>query len=156
MLTDAIAEGINIVSNKLTTTTTDYVADYEFSATNASGNRVAIDMYPAEKKQHQSPTELLLSALSACSSVDLVQMLKKRRKTVTALSVEAAGVRREQAPRAFVEITMTFTLTSPDVKQAEFEKMGTLAATKYCSVAATLNVEPEHRFVLLRPEAVNG
>lgn len=134
-----------------TTTTTHYIDEREFYAENASGNRVDIDMHPPERKRHQSPTELLLSALAACASVDLVQILKKRRRTVNALRVEAEGVRAEQAPRRFVAITLTFTVTSPDVGAEEFEKMGLLAATRYCSVAATLDLEPEHRFVVERP-----
>lgn len=135
-----------------TRTTLRYVDDYEFQAVNASGNRVDIDMYPPQKKKHQSPTELLLSALSACASVDLIQILKKRKRRVDALEVVAEGVRRDAAPRAFTAITLTFTVTSPDVEEGEFEKMGRLAATQYCSVAATLNVEAEHRFVVRRPD----
>ena len=133
-------------------TTTTFVADYEFQSVNETGNVIDIDMYSAGEKKHMSPTELLLSALSACASVDLVQMLKKRRKTVNALSVEADGIRRDENPRGFTDITLTFTLESPDANMEEFEKMGHLAATKYCSVANSISSEIHHKFVLNRPE----
>ena len=133
-------------------TTTTFIDDYEFRAVNETGNVVDIDMYKPEAKQSMSPTELLLSALAACASVDLVQMLKKRRKTVNALTVDADGTRRDENPRSFTHITLTFKLTSPDVSLEEFEKMGHLAATKYCSVAGTLNSEMDHKFELTRPE----
>lgn len=132
-------------------TTTTFVADYEFQSVNETGNTLDIDMYSADKKKHMSPTELLLSSLSACASVDLVQMLKKRRKTVNALTVVADGTRRDENPRGFTKITLIFTLESPDVNQEEFEKMGHLAATKYCSVAASISSEIDHQFVINRP-----
>ena len=132
-------------------TTTTFVDDYEFQSVNETGNVIDIDMYKPEAKKHMSPTELLLSSLSACASVDLVQMLKKRRKTVNSLSVEADGVRRDENPRGFTHIKLTFTLESPDATQEEFEKMGELAATKYCSVASSISSEITHDFVLNRP-----
>ncbi|MTI30520.1 OsmC family protein [Xanthovirga aplysinae] len=118
--------------------TTRFVDDYEFEAENESGNKVKIDMYPKEKKQAQSPMELLLSALGACSAVDLVQMLKKRKKTVTDLNITTEGVRRDEIPRSFTDISLTFTLTSPDATLEEFEKLTKLALEKYCSVEASL------------------
>ena len=133
-------------------TKTTFLDDYEFRSVNEEGNVIDIDMYPAAEKKHMSPTQLLLSALAACASVDLVSMLKKRRKTVTNLEVEAEGNRRDEYPRGFTEITLTFELTSPDVGLEEFEKMAHLAATKYCSVAGTLSAEMRHKYVLKRPE----
>ena len=132
-------------------TITTFVDDLEFEAVNEEGNVVKIDMYPADQKKNQSPTQLLLSALSACASVDLVQMLKKRKKTVNGLKVEADGKRREEHPRAFTHIVLTFTLESPDATQEELEKLGHLAAGKYCSVSGSLNAEIEHKFEIIRP-----
>jgi putative redox protein len=130
--------------------TTTFKDDYEFQSINEQGNIIDIDMYAPEKKEHMSPTQLLLSALSACASVDLVQMLKKRKRTINGLTVLADGTRREEHPKAFTHITLTFTVDSPDVTQEEFEKMGHLAATKYCSVAGTLNSEIDHKFIINR------
>ncbi|WP_323756836.1 OsmC family protein [Roseivirga sp.] len=130
--------------------TTTFKDDYEFQSVNEEGNVLDIDMYSAEKKKHMSPTQLLLSSLAACASVDLVQMLKKRKKTVNGLTVVADGTRRDEHPRGFTHITLTFTVDSPDVAEAEFEKMGHLAATKYCSVAGTLSAEVDHKFIVNR------
>ena len=131
---------------------TKFIDDNEFQSENESGNVLNIDMYSPENKNNFSPTEMVLSALASCSSVDLVQMLKKRRKTVAELTVEAYGIRRDENPRAFTHIKLVFILKSPDVEQKEFEKYGHLAATNYCSVAATLNIQAEHEFKIVRPE----
>ena len=130
--------------------TTTFKDDYEFQSVNEEGNVLDIDMYSAEKKKHMSPTQLLLSSLAACASVDLVQILKKRKKTVNGLTVVADGTRRDEHPRGFTHIILTFTVDSPDVTEAEFEKMGHLAATKYCSVAGTLSAEVDHKFIVNR------
>lgn len=127
-------------------TTTRLISDFVFEAENENNNKVNIDMRTAEEKEGQSPTELLLSAVAACACVDLVQMLKKRKKTVNDLKVTTEGQRREDHPRGFTHIQMHFVLDSPDVKMAEFEKLGHLAATSYCSVAASLSAEMSHTF----------
>ncbi len=130
--------------------TTTFIDDYKFQSVNDHGNVNNIDMLPAEEKEYMSPTESLLSSVSACASVDLVQMLKKRKKTVVGLTVEADGERRETHPRGFTEITLRFIIESPDVKQEEFEKLAHLAATKYCSVAATLSATIHHEYIIKR------
>ncbi|MCO6360209.1 OsmC family protein [Roseivirga pacifica] len=131
-------------------TTTTLLGDYEYEAVNPNGNKVHIDMRPAEEKTGQSPTELLLSGLSGCAAVDLVQMLKKRKRTVNGLKIEADGTRREEHPRAFTHIKLHFILDSPDATQEEFEKLGHMAATKYCSVAGSLSAEIDHEFTINR------
>lgn len=91
---------------------------------------------------------LLLSSLAACTSVDLMRMLRKRTRTVNGLTVEAEGHRREELARAFTNISLTFRMRSPDVEQSELEKHGRLAATNTCSAAATLNAPSDHKFVI--------
>ena len=124
--------------SNIRTTTTRYIAEYEYEAANPQGNTVQIDMYDPEIKQHQSPTELLLSATAACSAVDVIQILQKKRKTIHGLQVVAEGTRREKHPKHFTDILLTFKLSSPDTDKSELEKVVALSVDKYCSVAATI------------------
>ena len=73
---------------------------------------------------------------------------------MTDFTVVADGIRKQQPPKGFIQIKLTFTVTSPDVEQGEFEKMGRLAATKYCSVADSLNIQAEHVFKIIRPDGL--
>lgn len=118
---------------------TKFVSDYEFESTNEAGNVAKIDMYPKEDKKSFSPMEHLLSAVAACASVDAVQMLKKKRKTVDSFTIESEGTRRTDYPKAFTHITLRFILESPNTTQEEMEKVITLAVDKYCSVSASLS-----------------
>ncbi len=118
---------------------TRFVSDYEFESTNEAGNIAKIDMYPKEEKKNFSPMEHLLSAIAACASVDAVQMLKKKRKTVNSFTIESDGTRRTDYPKAFTHITLRFILESPNTTQEEMEKVINLAVEKYCSVSASLS-----------------
>ena len=109
-----------------------------FEGSNPSGHKVSIDMRHAPAKQGQSPVELLQSALGACAGVDIVAMLKKRKKQILAFTVEIESVRQETTPRWLTDIHCRYIVTSPDVTDGELEKVSRLALEKYCSVASSL------------------
>jgi putative redox protein len=128
----------------------NYEADEQYQAVNENGNTVSIDMLPKEQKQHQSPMELLLSALVACAAVDLVSMIKKRRKTLVDLKGQAVGQRREEHPRGYTQIHLKYFIYSPDLTDEEAARLVELACTKYCSVAASVGAEQYHDFEIIR------
>lgn len=118
---------------------TKMLEDEVYEASNDAGHTVTIDMRDAVVKKHQSPTELLLSSLAGCGAVDIVIMLKKRKKTITSFVIETVGIRRDETPRKFMDIHCKYIVTSPDVELDELEKFAKLSLEKYCSVAASLN-----------------
>lgn len=130
-----------------------YVADEEYQAQNESGNVLNIDMLPTEQKKAFSPTQLLLAGVTACAAVDLVSMIKKRRKQLVDLTSEVNGNRRDEQPRRFTDIHVHYTVVSPDAGQDEVEKLVDLAVEKYCSVAASLSPEIKltHSVEVVRP-----
>jgi putative redox protein len=113
-------------------------ADHEYEAVNEQGNKVQIDMYDADRKQAQSPMDLLLSALGSCAAVDAVSMMKKKRRTVTDFFVELEGTRNDGIPAYYTSISLKFILISPDATEEEFAKVVTLSVEKYCSVSSSL------------------
>lgn len=133
--------------------TLGYKADEEYFAVNEQGNRVEIDMLASDHKKAQSPMQLLLSALVSCAAVDIVSMVKKRRRTLVAFSGKIEGNRREEIPKKFTDIHIKYTFTSPDLTQDEAKRFVKLGTTKYCSVAATINdsTEVTHSFEIIRP-----
>ena len=120
---------------------TRYLSDYVYEATNENGDSIHIDMREKEEKRGLSPTELLLSAVSGCAVVDIVSMLKKKRKTINDIVVETEGWRNEDHPRRFNKIHSRYILTSPDTSEDELSKVAKLTIDKYCSVASSLNVK---------------
>jgi putative redox protein len=86
----------------------------------------------------QSPPDALLSALAACSGIDVVDILAKRRTPVEKLTIDVEGERREEIPRRFVRLTLTYNLDGAGVEALHAERAVALAFEKYCSVAASL------------------
>lgn len=122
---------------------TRYVSDYVYESINENGNAIQIDMRGLEDKNGQSPMELVLSAVSGCAIVDIVLMLKKKRKTILDISVETSGIRDEDHPRKFNKVHSLYKLQSPDTTTEELTKIAKLTLDKYCSVASSLNVKIE-------------
>lgn len=91
-----------------------------------------------EAQTGQSPPDALLSALAACSGVDVVDILAKRRTPAESLTVDARGERREEHPRRFVHIELRYQVTGAGIDAAQVERAIGLALEKYCSVAASL------------------
>lgn len=133
--------------------TLGYKSDKEYYAVNEYGNRIEIDMLDGDQKKAQSPMQLLLSAIVSCAAVDIVSMVKKRRKTLIGFSGEAEGIRREEHPRRFTDIAVKFSFTSPDLTDEEAERIVHLGVEKYCSVAGTIDKETRmtHTFQIIRP-----
>jgi putative redox protein len=86
----------------------------------------------------QTPPDALLSALAACSGIDVVDILAKRRTPVEKLSIEVEGERRGDIPRRFVRMSVVYHVDGAGIERVHAERAVALAFEKYCSVAATL------------------
>ncbi len=150
-VTDTLANGLSLKTAHMKVTL-EYRGDEEYTSVNESGNRLDIDMFSSDKKA-QSPTQLLLSGTVACAAVDIVSMIKKRRKTLVDFTGSAEGTRRDEHPRKFVKIHIHYDITSPDLTGEEASKIITLAVEKYCSVAASLDpdIDLTHGHTINRP-----
>jgi putative redox protein len=118
--------------------TTRFIEDEVYESVNSLGNSVRIDMRSPDVKAGQSPVELLLSSLAACAAVDVILMLRKKRKEIVDLVIETEGERNEVPPRYFKNIHIKFLLISPDTSEEDLYKVTKLSIEKYCSVASSL------------------
>jgi putative redox protein len=85
-----------------------------------------------------SPPDALLASLASCVSVDVVDILAKRRTPVEKYSVEALGERVDSIPRRFKHITLNISITGAGIERGPAEHAIDLAVTKYCSVRDSL------------------
>jgi putative redox protein len=92
-----------------------YVNDEKFEVKNASGNNLLIDMYAKDKKENLSPMELLLSAVASCAAVEVVSMIKKRRRDFKDIKAEASGIRAESHPKYYTSIDINYIIYSTDL-----------------------------------------
>lgn len=84
------------------------------------------------------PSEMLLIALASCSSVDVVEILAKKRLTLTLLEVLTTGEHDPEPPWPFRKIHLKYRLSGQGLTSKAVEQAINLSQEKYCSVAATV------------------
>ena len=96
----------------------------------------------------QSPVDAVLSALGACTSIDVVAILAKRRTPVERYSLEVSGERAEGTPRRIVAIDIAYHIDGPGIEREHAERAIELAIGKYCSVRDSLAKDIPIRWTL--------
>lgn len=107
-----------------------------FEGRSQSGHSITFDA-TAEHASGPSPMETVLAALCACTSVDVISILEKRREPVTGLTVSAEAEQAAEPPRVFTRIHLTYRIKGK-VTPASAEKAVSLSKNKYCSVSQML------------------
>ncbi|HEY0740506.1 MAG TPA: OsmC family protein [Chryseosolibacter sp.] len=130
---------------------TKMIEDELYESVTTDGILDTIDMRALPVKKSMSPVEALLSAVAACGAVDIVVMLKKRKKMVEAFTIETEGTRRETPPRSFTAIHCKYIVVSPDVTEEELAKSAKLSLEKYCSVADSLKATITFSVEVIKP-----
>ena len=92
----------------------------------------------AENGQAPGPMMVLLLAVAACSGSDVVDILKKMRLTLTGLTVDVDGTRRDEEPRRFTAIHLKYTASGKDLDLAKVRRAAALSIEKHCSVIHSL------------------
>lgn len=113
---------------------------FHMEARNEQGNSVHIDASPdiGGTNQGMRPMQLLLAALGGCSSIDVINILKKQRQDLKDIKVTVTGEREKDAvPSLYTEAHAHFKLYG-DLDQDKAGKAVSMAVEKYCSVAKTL------------------
>ena len=85
-----------------------------------------------------SPSQMLLVALASCSSVDVVEILEKKRLKLTLLEVTITGEQDPDPPWTYRKIHVKYRLGGKDLTQKAVEQAIRLSQDKYCSVASTV------------------
>lgn len=126
-----------------------------FVGHSGSGHQVVFD---ADSTQHSapSPMEMLLMSAGACSSVDVVSILKKARQQILHCEVKLKAERAETIPRVFTKMHLHFEITGVDVNEKQVAKAVQLSAEKYCSVSLMLakSLEVTHSFSVKAAEGL--
>lgn len=112
-----------------------------FEGTAENGNTILFDA-DAAHTQGPSPMEAVLMALCACTSVDVVSILRKKRQELTSLTVSASAEQAPEAPRVFTRINLTYTVIGKLSRKA-VEDAVALSKEKYCSVSLMLEKSAE-------------
>jgi putative redox protein len=118
------------------TTTICWVRGKQFVGTDSHGQSIVLT--GDEEYGGVRPSQVLLIALGACSSVDVVEVLSKKRMPLHMLEVTVTGVQDEDPPWAYRKIRITFRLKGEGLTEKAVAQAIRLAEEKYCSVSATV------------------
>ena len=106
-----------------------------FTGANARGVETPID---GDSKSGASPVELLLEALGACVSVDVVLILEKMRTPASKVEVTLEADRHRTEPRYLTNARMSFDVWGDVLTPDKLIRAINLSISKYCSVYHSL------------------
>jgi putative redox protein len=113
-----------------------WIGEQKFVATSPSGHAITLDADGTSNKA-PSPMELLLMALGACTAVDVVLILEKKRQKLKALNVICSGERAADPPKVWTKFELLYQLRGK-VDDGAAKRAIELSEEKYCSVSAML------------------
>ncbi len=120
----------------MATATIRWLNDRNFVGTDATGHSVVLS--GQKNGIGVSPSQMLLVALASCSSVDVVEILEKKRLKLTLLEVTATGEQDPDPPWTYRKIQVKYRLGGENLTEKAVEQAIRLSQDKYCSVAATV------------------
>jgi putative redox protein len=120
---------------KTVTGTVKWLQGLAFEGNSGSGHQVHLD---SERQAGASPLELVLLGAGACSSVDVVSLLKDMQQDVRACSCQLEAERAETDPKVFTRIRFHYFVTGHDLDSAKVERAISLSAEKYGSASIML------------------
>lgn len=96
------------------------------------------------------PVETLLNAIMTCSSLDVIDIIAKRRTPVEKLVSRITAERRPDYPRRLMRFEMEFVIDGAGIDPDHAERAIHLSFERYCSVAGSLgpDIEVETRLTL--------
>ena len=115
----------------------------QFVSTDSTGHSVVLST--PDENSGMKPSELILSALAGCASVDVVSILTKKHTPLSHLEVQVTAEQDSDPPWTFRKINMKFLVKGENIKEKDIEQAIKLSEEKYCSVAATLRGVAEIR-----------
>ncbi len=127
-----------------------WVEDVSFVGESETGHAVVLDGAPENGGRNigMRPMEMLLIGMGACTSFDVVTILKKARQPIVDCVAEIDAVRADDIPKVFIKIHVHFVITGDNLNETQVERAVKLSAEKYCSASIMLakSVEITHDY----------
>lgn len=111
-----------------------------FDVETGSGHHIILDAAEHNGGQDTGPRpmEMLLVALASCAGMDIITILRKKRQEITGYELRVHGMRAEDHPKVFLEITVEHIFTGSNIKPEAVERAIQLTEDRYCGASAML------------------
>jgi len=118
------------------TTTVKWIDGKQFIGIDSTNHSVVLST--PDEGVGIKPSDLLLIALASCTAVDVVEILAKKRATLTHLEISSSAEQDRDAPWTFRKIHLHYKIGGRNLTEKAVAQAIQLSEEKYCSVAATL------------------
>ena len=125
------------------TATVRWVDAMQFVGMDSGGHSVVLS--GDDQQSGVRPSEMLLVALASCTAVDIVEIMAKKRKPLSALEIVISGERDPDPPWPYRRIDVNYRLSGEGLTEKAVSQAIQLSSEKYCSVAATVRGVAEIR-----------
>lgn len=116
----------------------------QWVGTDEAGHSVVMDSLPAPHGVGEGsgirPIEIVLHALAACTGMDVIGILEKKRQDVRGIEiVVTADQREDEFPKIYTDVRIEYIITGYDLDASAVERAIELSESKYCSVGGMLS-----------------
>ncbi len=109
---------------------------WRFSAAKAGTPPILMDGHSADGP---TPPETLIGALAACTGIDVVEILTKRKTPPASVDIDVTAERATTSPRRIMKVHLGYRIVGVGIDRAQAERAIELATTKYCTVRDSLD-----------------
>ncbi|PPC92981.1 MAG: peroxiredoxin [Methylotenera sp.] len=135
-----------------------WIDGVSFVGESETGHAVVLDGAPENGGRNigMRPMEMLLIGMGACTSFDVVTILKKARQPIVNCVAEIDADRADEIPKVFTKIHVHFVITGDNLNLTQVERAVKLSAEKYCSASIMLSkaCEITHDFEVVSAEVI--
>lgn len=121
-------------------TSIQWAGGVAFVCSSEGGHKIVADGPGADGGRNLGarPMEIVLMGMGACTSYDVVSILRKGRQAIADCRADVTASRAETDPKVFTEIHVHFTITGHNMDAGKVERAVKLSAEKYCSASIML------------------
>lgn len=118
---------------------TKFVKGMQFEATTGCGHKITMDTHQEKGGTDAGPTpmELVLTALTGCTGIDVVAILRKMKIEPEGLEIWVQGERREEYPQIYKKTHLTYIFYG-EVPNDKAKLAIDKSIDKYCPIASMI------------------
>lgn len=102
-----------------------------------------------------TPMEIMLQSLAGCTAMDVISILRKKRKQIDKFWVAVEGERGDQHPKMFTKVHLIYNLISPNAEKHDLMRSVELSQDKYCGASAMFKAagcDVSYEIKVIKPE----
>lgn len=124
-----------------------------FESTLPTGHTIQVDVSPqfGGNSLGPEPKQLLLVSLGACTGLDVISILRKKRQDVTHYSINVLATEATDHPKIYTSILVEHVVGGRSIDPRAVDRAIELSITRYCPVHALLSqvIPIEHVYRVL-------